>query len=448
MGDKLGGALFALLFAVCFGAVGVFACGAMATALWEGVTARDWIRVRADIVKYDGDGIQYRYRLGDKDYSGNRMGVGWLQSSEVDAEVDARISAAVNEKKPITVFVDPAEPSKSLVDPQIPWMMMAFMTPFAFGFGGVGLGAAYALFRIMMGDAKKKSAAPLGIKSAAGGEALGLWIFAFFWNVISFPIALIAVPDMLRSGEWLGLLVLIVPLVGVLMLWAAVRSTWRLVRRGKATLALSNTEPRMGLPLSGHVAFPRGVKRGDAFRARLLAYRTPDEGSPVQLWFKDATIQAIEASDGPRVNFRFDVPRKIATVEPGEYEDLSWKLELFHGQQARAAAYSFGLELEPAPDLAADETSADPEEAPVPAGMAPMMAGIAAIVGQAKVDRMTPAQRAQMAARMSELTPDQRDQVAKLVKAGPFIKKLVIAVIVLFVAVQVISVVISIVVAS
>src|SRR5436190_8734088 len=143
MSGKAGGALFALIFAVCFGGVGVFAGGAMGTALWEGIVAQDWIRVRAELIRYDSNGVQYRYRLNGKEYTGDRLGVGWLQASEVADEVDARLSAAMNDKKPITVFVDPDQPSKSLVDPQIPWTMMAFMTPFAFGFGGVGLGAIF-----------------------------------------------------------------------------------------------------------------------------------------------------------------------------------------------------------------------------------------------------------------------------------------------------------------
>lgn len=445
MSEKIGGALFALVFMVCFGGVGLFAGSVMVSGLWEGIAAQDWIRVKAQVVKYDSSGLQYRYRLNDRDYTGDRIGPGWLQGSEVDGGVEARLNAAMSQEKPVTVFVDPDNPSKSLVDPQIPWTMMAFLTPFAFGFGGVGLGALYMLFKILSGGDEKKerfSARKKVVKSSAGSETLGIWIFTFFWNVISFPIALIAVPEILRSGEWLGLLVLIFPAIGVLLLWGSISSTVRMLRRGPANLVLASQEPRMGLPVSGHIAFPRGVKRGDHFRAKLSAHAKQEGSSTaVQAWSKDASVQAVEASDGPRVNFRFDVPSRLPTaiVDPDEYEDLTWRLELFLPTQTREAAFSFGLELAPAPDLEAGEEPALVAEEAVPAGLPAEFQGLSALVGKDKLDSMSARDRAKLHALAAEFTPQQREQVAKLVNAGPLIKKLVIAIVILVVVVQVVG---------
>lgn len=447
MSEKVGGALFALVFMVCFGGVGLGAGSVMVSTLWEGFAAQDWIRVKAHVAKYDSSGLQYRYRLNDRDYTGDRIGPGWLQGSEVDDEVDARLSAAVGQEKPITVFVDPDNPAKSLVDPQIPWTMMAFLTPFAFGFGGVGLGALYMLFHILRGDEKKEkfSAKKKVVKSSAGSETLGIWIFTFFWNVISFPIALIAVPEIWRSGEWLGLLVLIFPAIGLLLLWAAISSTIRMIRRGPASLVLASQEPRMGLPVSGHITFPRGVKRGDHFRAKLSAHvKGENSSTTTQAWSKDASVHAIDAPDGVRVNFRFDVPSRLPTalVDHEDYEDLIWRLELYLPTQAQQAAFSFGLELEPAPDLEAGEEPALAEDA-VPAGLPAEFQGLAALVGQEKLDSMSARDRAKFHEAANQLSPQQREQVAKLMKAGPLIKKLVIAVVILIVVVQIVGVLVS-----
>jgi hypothetical protein len=63
-------------------------------------------------------------------------------------------------------------------------------------------------------------------------------VFAFFWNALSFPIAILVVSDVVTSGEWAGLLVLLFPLVGVGLLWAAISVTWKAWvarRRGEAT---------------------------------------------------------------------------------------------------------------------------------------------------------------------------------------------------------------------
>jgi hypothetical protein len=452
MSDKVGGMLFALVFAVCFGGVGVFAASAMGAAVWEGLEAENWIRVRANVVKYDGSGLQYRYRVGERDYAGEKIGVGWLQNSEIDAEVDARLTAAMSTEKPVTVFVNPADPTKSVVDPQIPWMMLAFMTPFAFGFGGVGLGAAYVLLRILTGaDEKKKAAArrgaPAPVKSSAAGEVAAIWIFAFFWNVISFPIALVAVPDLVRNGEWLGLLVLIFPGIGVLLLWGAISATIRMLRRGPARLVVSTSEPRMGLPLSGHVEFSRGVKAGDHFRARLGAYfKGGGDSSPTSAWHKEVNVQVVQGPDGERANFRFDVPSRLKTslLDPEDYGDLSWRLELHLPGQPNNAVYGFDLELEPAPDLGtADALVDDAAETPLPAGLPAEFQGLAALVGKEKIDSLSARDRAKFHEMARQLSPDQREQVAKLVKAGPLIKKLVIVAIVLFVVVQVAGVIVA-----
>lgn len=452
MSGKVGGVVFALLFAVCFGGVGVGAASVMGSALWEGVQVQDWVRVKANVVKYDSSGLQYRYRIGERDYVGEKIGVGWMQSSEVSDEVDARLTASAGTEKPLTVFVDPADPAKSVVDPQIPWGMLAFMTPFAFGFGGVGLGATYMLFHILFGSdgkekERKQAAGPVSIKASAGGEVGFLWIFTFFWNVIAFPIALIAVPDLVRNGEWLGLLVLIFPAIGLLLLWGAISSTIRTIRRGPATLVLSAAEPRMGLPVSGHVAFSRGVKPGDHFRAKLAASHKPEEGSTsTQAWHKEANVQVVQGPDGPRANFRFDVPSRLKTalVDPEDYEDLTWRLELFLPGQSSQSAYGFDMELEPAPDMGtADMLVDEARDKAVPVGLPPEFEGLAAIVGRENLDSMSVRDRARLHDVASQFSSEQREQVAKLVKAAPLIKKVVIAVVVLFVAIQIIGAIVA-----
>lgn len=451
MSGKVGGALFALLFAVCFGGVGLFASIAMGAALWEGIAVREWVRVRAHVDRYDSSGVHYRYRIGERDYGGDKIGVGWLQGSEVDGEVEARLNAALGSEKPLTVFVDPEDPSKSVVDPQIPWTLLAFLTPFAFAFGGVGLGATYMFFHILFGsDGKKKDGGraarpegPMVVKSGAGREVGFLWIFTFFWNAIAFPIALVAVPDLIRKGEWLGLLVLIFPAIGLLLLWGAIDATLRMLRRGPAKVTLATAEPRMGLPLSGHVAFSRGAKPGDHFRAKLGAWHKRENGSSAaQAWHKELKVQVVQGPDGPRANFRFDVPSRLKTavVDPEEYEELTWRLELHLPGQAREAAYGFDLEIEPAPDLGtADALVDDAGERAVPAGLPAEFQGLAAIVGQEKIDALSAKDRARLHAVASEFSPEQREQLAKLVKAGPTIKKLVIAAVALFIVVQVVG---------
>ena len=443
-----GGAAFvALVFAVCFGAVGVFASWAIVETLRDGFTARDWVRVKADVLKYGGDGLHYRYRVGDRDYDGTRLGVGFIENSEVDNDLDARLTAAVSEKQPITVFVNPDDPSKSVVDPAIPWTMLLFMTPFAFGFGGVGLGALYMVVKLLRGEREEDNKPTVAAGPGAG--ALALWVFAFFWNVISFPIALIAVPDIVKSGEWLGLLVLIFPLVGLLILWAAIKSTWTAIRMGGAQITLQPAVPRLGEVVGGNVTFKRGVAAGDAFKARLECI-TVDNGSPLPHWKAEKETRVIQGPQGPRLAFSFDTPDRLPALAGERDESTTWKLELYRPGQA-APAYAFAFELLPPPgaehEPEEEHEKALEEEAQL-AMAAPMAAGVQNLLkvmgGEEKLAAMSAKDRLEFKAHMDALTAQQKDAIAKLGNYAhyiPLMKKLVFWAIGLFVAVQVLGVV-------
>jgi len=443
-----GGAAFvALIFAVCFGAVGVFASWAIAETLRDGLSARDWVRVKADVLKYGGEGLQYRYRVGDKDYTGTRLGVGFIEASEVDNDIDARLTAAVSEKQPITVFVNPDDPSKSVVDPAIPWTMLLFMTPFAFGFGGVGLGALYMVVKLLRGEREGDKQPTMAAGPGAG--ALALWVFAFFWNVLSFPIALIAVPDIVNSGEWLGLLVLLFPLVGLFILWAAIKSTWTAIRMGGAQIALQPAEPRLGQVVGGHVTFKRGVAAGDAFKAKLECI-TVDNGSPLSHWKAEKETRVIQGPQGARLGFSFDTPARLPALAGERDESTTWKLELYKPEQ-KEPAYAFAFELLPPPGAEHEPEEAHEEAleeeaelaaaTPIPVAVQSLLKVMGA---EEKLANMSAADRLQFKARMDAMTPEQHAALAKLgdySKYIPLLRKLVFWAIGLFVAVQVLGVV-------
>ena len=228
MKDKLGAAAACLLFAVCFGAVGVFASWAIGVTVYDGYRAKEWVRVKADVRNWSNNDVDYTYTIGGREYRGSRLGaMPFGGSSDVDSwdgDIHDYLSSAVTEKKPITVFVNPDNPAESMVDRTIRWKLLVFFLPFSLAFGGVGVGAMWMLFRTFV------PARPSPKKQSSG--LLGLWVFTFFWNAISFPIAMLFVPQIIESGEWVGLFVLLFPLIGTLMLWGAVAQTYRYVRYG------------------------------------------------------------------------------------------------------------------------------------------------------------------------------------------------------------------------
>lgn len=363
MKDKLAAALFSLLFAVVFGGVGVFATWVIATTIHDGLRAQDWVRVKAYVESLERSEVRYRYTFQGREYSGNRLGASPLGGSDdVDdwtADLQDRLAAAKAGRHPITVLVDPGKPSDSMIDSQIRWSFLAFMLPFSLAFGGVGLGALYALTRVLRGKSAQRDAAAYrgsGVASDARGGILGLWVFAFFWNVISFPIALLFVPRLINDGEWVGLLVMLFPLVGLFLAWAAIKATWAYLRRGGATLKLRSDKPRIGSTVEGTVDFERGVKPGDAFHVNLLCRRSAsqDDGetSVSTRWTKRMDARATPSANGARVGFRFEVPAHLPATtgdSDDEHESFRWRLEVNAANQPLPIPYGFDLEMHPAP---------------------------------------------------------------------------------------------------
>jgi hypothetical protein len=149
--DKLGIAVFCLLFAVIFGGGGAFAAWMMGTMIYDGVRAQDWIKVRASV---DSPG-SYRYAFQGREFHGTRLGLERLGSSDdIDdwrEAMDEHLASAIAEARPIMVFVNPARPEEAVVDREIRWKLLLFLSPFVLVFGGVGAGALWFLGRTLAG---------------------------------------------------------------------------------------------------------------------------------------------------------------------------------------------------------------------------------------------------------------------------------------------------------
>ena len=250
------GALGCLAFAIPFGGVGVFASWAIGATLVNAWEARDWVRVRATVesaalqesrgtkgsTTYRAEG-RYVYVVDGKRYEGKRLGVGAMGGSDNVDDWHHEVSAALEEAKAtgraLTVWVNPDNPAESVFDREIRWSELLFLVPFSLAFGGVGVGALWVMVNILRGKGGEAGSVRDGDEGAtaralgAMGDGSGqrstpafLWVFAFFWNALSFPIALVAIPDIVAERNWPGLLVLLFPLVGLGLLWGAVAATW------------------------------------------------------------------------------------------------------------------------------------------------------------------------------------------------------------------------------
>jgi hypothetical protein len=206
----------------------------------------------------------YRYTFQGREYKGDRLGTEILGGTDnLDSwhdDMADMLATARKEGKPITVFVNPDNPSESMIDRAIRWNLMLMFLPFALGFGGVGVGALWFMARALRGDPPERVGTRV---TTGGGGVLGVWVFAFFWNAISMPIALLVVPHVIETEEWAGLLVLIFPLIGVLMVWGAISQTIAAIRRRGMPAEVPLPEPAASVAHGTSTLFARGMIKED-----------------------------------------------------------------------------------------------------------------------------------------------------------------------------------------
>lgn len=396
MKGSLVAALFALLFAVPFGGVGAFASWMIWTQASTHWKSESWVVAQATVqsaelaasrskksTSYAARGT-YTYTIGGRQYTSERLGLdksgGADNVGDWQEDMAAFLKEAQASGRTIPVYVNPEDPAEAVVDREIRWGMVGFMAIFAIAFGGVGVGAFVVFCMVLFAplvarwkgidpvEAGKAAASPQPamallakavpkhsgpIRADGVGGLVGLWFFAIVWNGISIPAALLALPQA-WAGEWMLFLVLLFPLVGSLVLWAAIAQTFGRIRFGRGTLTLGKG-PELGGVLEGFVEFPRGVKAGQAFDARLQAMRmtrSPGKSVSDEAWSLATTTHAVAGSQRPRIPVRFEVPPAAkfpAPTVPDMSVAYDWRLEVGGPGGAR---FTFTIPMAHAPVVA------------------------------------------------------------------------------------------------
>jgi hypothetical protein len=305
--EKLGAALMCLVFAVPFGGIGAGAAYVIGRMIYDGQRAEEWVRVRATVDAYGHGTVGYRYTFQGREYHGDRLGANPIGGTDnIDSWHDdmySMLSSAKSDGKPVTVWVNPADPAESMVDRTIRWKLVMFASVFALAFGGVGVGALVMFFANVF-RAFVPASAPVRVRAGSGLGAT--WIFTFFWNVISIPIAVLTVPDAVQNGEWPVLLVLLFPLIGLLMLWGAIGQTIGAARKAFRQRATSEpmpaAQPVAAAPAT-HDGFARGMiddprPVGDGAGATGMI-DTSDDGMPPP---PDPAMAKLEKLAGKKLN--------------------------------------------------------------------------------------------------------------------------------------------------
>ncbi len=238
--------VFSAVFALIFGLGGMVAgVKPMANMLQDAWKARSYVAIPAQVLEVSltrggkssrGVKARYRYELNGKTYESNRVGLYGGNADNIgdwQTEWHRKLLNAYKAQRTITVWVDPMNPADALIDRNIRWLMLLFLTPFALIFPAVSLGAMWFLFKTLAARPTSTDtvlAPDLDLNTAASHmadnnkNAAGfLWFFAVFWNLLCWPIALLTWLD--RGFAMVSLFVSVFPIVGLFLLRLAIKAT-------------------------------------------------------------------------------------------------------------------------------------------------------------------------------------------------------------------------------
>lgn len=254
------GTRFLTLFFLAFLAAGCLSEYLAARAMLMHVRARRWVEIPATIRQLDlesrtgGRGATvhrvacaYSYHYGGREYHNRRVGLGHFSSDNVGSwhqDTHRRLADARWRGYTVPCFVNPADPTQAVLDRELRFGLLVFHLTFATVFGGLGLVltvvSAWAWWharrqrrRALIEDLPPDQPWLADERWASGTipPTLGAWrngiiAAAVFWNLLWMPL-LGLIPRALHIGNYLALLSLPGPIVGlVLIAWAV-----RLIRR-------------------------------------------------------------------------------------------------------------------------------------------------------------------------------------------------------------------------
>jgi hypothetical protein len=357
------GRIVGSLFAMPFFGVGVWMLWSISNTIYSAWDMQHWAEVEARLITagYEtnrGDDsdtykayARYSYSYGGGLYEGDRVTIagGGDNIGDYHTDMGNALSALLARGEPVTIRVNPEQPSQSIIDPSIRWSLLGFKSIFLFVFGGVGLGLLIFLWR-----APKAKDATLPqyraspwllnhdwqtptIRSGSKAAMWGAWAFAAFWNLISSVTPFMAYKEVTDNQNYLALIALLFPLVGIGLITWAVRRTLEWRRFGPAPVTLDPFPGSIGGHVGGTIDLNLPYDSTARFQLTLSCLRSYMSRSGKNRsrresveWQDELVADAEPGGRGTRLTFRFDVPSDLNEADALQQDEeyFLWRMNL------------------------------------------------------------------------------------------------------------------------
>lgn len=396
------GCLF--LFALPFAVVGFVVAFMAGLRLWSWAEARDWREVPARILEVEleehtGDGsttyeavARYEYQYEGTTYQGNDVGLGSGADNIGSFHEDKyrELELYRSQDRMFRCYVDPDNPSRSILYREARWGLLSLMGLFALIFGGVGIGL---MFGGLWGKRKldeeenltdlnptepwrwKPEWAEGRIASSGKARFVLPAIMAILWNLISTPLLFVLPKEIIEKENYLALIGFLFPLGGFgLLVWAG-RAFIRWKKFGDSVFEMSTFPGVIGGRLAGRVLTSIDLDPSAGFLVTLNNINRVTTGSgdnrstserilwqderhlleesaqydpsrseiPVEFQIPFDASPTEERSDDDQVLWRLQVEAEV----PGVDFDAQFEIPVFETAQSRPATEEDAIHIQP-----------------------------------------------------------------------------------------------------
>ena len=388
---------FGLIFATAFTGTGLYigyqSLSGTLSLWWN---AKDWQAVSAQITGLkaaDNDTLaSYSYEVNGIPYENNRVYVADFKDNigSYHRDLHAQLARAQSGGTPITIWYNPANPRQSVLDRNMRWGMFSLILVFCAFFVLIGLAVSYAIIfakssrpnkalslislrrqwqekhkdpdygesflsfvheqrhrHSQQQTADKPSQAgpspwlarkewrSARIRAGAGVKIAVLWFVTALWNGISSPI-IFQFNKEWASGNYLILIGLLFPLVGVFLLVHTLRSSAQWLRFRKLVLVLDPFPGAIGGHVGGYLDLNGQHDKHARYNVALECVYSYVSGSGDNRtrrenvkWSESGTARARNTSRGLRLSFRFEVPENLPEADVDQSDAYTfWRLKL------------------------------------------------------------------------------------------------------------------------
>ena len=382
------------IFGLCFLIPGLMVGFFALKNLYSNLQANSWEPVQASILSSDlkvirgDDSTSYKatgkfsYSYRGSEYSSDKLffGKGSDNIGSFHQDLIRNLNNAQNKGETLQAWVNPKKPSEAVLIKDIRWGMFGFMMIFPLIFGGAGAGI------IFMGRYAKKAHAkeiefqelypqqPWMWKEEWQSHTIKssnktlLWfstIFAAFWCLISTPILFIIPSEIIDKKNYLALIALLFPLVGIGLASWAIRNYFQWKKFGSSELKLQDLPARLGRTLRADLYIPSELPRNSECLVTVECVHKYTTGSGDNrktveniLWQDQQTLTVSSAStNGHVLPIVFKLPKHQAESESGTGSDrYFWRL--LAKSDLKGVDYSSNFEI---PVFKSDSTLSDSE---------------------------------------------------------------------------------------